>query len=477
MMNIVVFSVGPIFPQHVHGGSQKILREIALYWGKMGHQVNILCTFRRDNAEPFQLGQNVFVSPILHLKETYPEPYYTAPYNLANLIVDIRRAVEVADVLYVHDGELLYHFLYKDVPTVVSFRDFVYPDTLAGAFSFRRDLLILNSQYVAKCVVDAFSTFCPSVVERLRVIPNGINLLHFRPSSTNQIRKLISLPEAAIPILYPHRPDPRKGIYETIEVIAKLRQRLGKIGDHLRLLVPLWVDGQVANNSKHIYQTIYSQVQTYANELDVCDLIVYHPWISYELMPEYYSLGRATLCIGNFVEAFGNSCIESVACGTPCIVSRVATYRDLLPDRLITKVDYGDLEATVDAVQEAIKSRYNIDEAREFIDSTYGYERMLVEYERAITEVQLSSPLQENYSKPLSASDFLKIPAWCYYGNQGYYNDYSYGYDSNLIVQRLLKQVNFPTTVAEVLKAGFATSEIEKLLRAGLLVKSCSSYL
>ena len=119
-MNIVILSVGPIFREHVHGGSQKILREVSTYLGQAGHRVTILCTARQDNFEQFDLSPNVIVSPTLKFKETYPEPYYTAPYNLTNIILDIRRATNDADVLYLHDGELLYHFLYKDVPTLDS---------------------------------------------------------------------------------------------------------------------------------------------------------------------------------------------------------------------------------------------------------------------------------------------------------------------------------------------------------------------
>lgn len=67
-------------------------------------------------------------------------------------------------------------------------------------------------------------------------------------------------------------------------------------------------------------------------------------------MPAFYSLGRVTLCLGNFVETFGNVAYESLACNTPSIVARVGVHRTLLPDHLIDKVDYGDIDGAVDCV-------------------------------------------------------------------------------------------------------------------------------
>lgn len=470
-MKIAIFSVGPVFRDHMHGGSQKILREVAAHLGRAGHDVTVLCTSRSDNHEPFHLAPGVLVSPTLKFKETYPEPYYTAPYNLANVVVDVRRVAEGSDVLYLHDGELLYHFVYEDVPTVVSMRDFVYPDTLAGGLSFRRDLLVLNSEYVAGCVTDAFSSFRPSVAGRMRLIFNGVNLEHFRPSSTGRIRKLISLPEGAIPIIYPHRPDPRKGIYEALEAMAGLRRRLGTRGDRLRLLIPTWIDGKVSPKSKHVYQTVYDDVRARAAELGVSDLVIYHPWVSYDLMPEYYSLGRATLCLGNFVEACSNVSLEATACGSRCVVSRVASHRHLLPDDFASKVRYGDANASVDALEAAIGSPPDADAARDFIAARYSYERMLEGYEAALTGMAITPPLREEYAFSLNGDQFLKLPTWCDYRDGRCYNDYHYGYDDDPDLLSLLGHNALPAKVSDITSSGMSLAALERLLRSGSVTR------
>lgn len=474
-MKIAIFSVGPVFRDHVHGGSQKILREVAAHLGRAGHEVTILCTSRGDNHEPFRLAPGVLVSPTLRFKETYPEPYYTAPYNLANAIVDVRRASEGSDVLYLHDGELLYHFIYEDVPTVVSMRDFVYPDTLAGGLSFRRDLLVLNSEYVAGCVTDAFSSFRPSVISRMRLILNGVNLEHFRPRLTERIRKLIPLPEDAIPIIYPHRPDPRKGIYEAVEVVAGLRRRLGTRGDRLRLLVPIWIDGKVSPTSKHVYQTVYDEVRARAAELRVSDMVVYHPWVSYDLMPEYYSLGRATLCLGNFVEACSNVSLEATACGSRCVVSRVASHRHLLPDEFASKVQYGDVSAAVDALEAAIGPSPDADAARDFIGAKYSYERMLKGYEAALTGTTITPPLLEEYAFTLTGDQILKLPTWCDYRDGRCYNDYHYGYDDDPDLLLLLGRDALPAKVSDITSSGMSLEALERLLRLGSVTRGSAA--
>ncbi|OGJ15393.1 hypothetical protein A3K73_08010 [Candidatus Pacearchaeota archaeon RBG_13_36_9] len=86
MKKILVFSLGPVFKDYVHGGSQKILREVSLYLGERGNKIDIYCVERKDNYEIFSLGKNVTVYPKLKFKETFPLPYKTSPYSLWKVI-------------------------------------------------------------------------------------------------------------------------------------------------------------------------------------------------------------------------------------------------------------------------------------------------------------------------------------------------------------------------------------------------------
>ncbi len=478
-MRVTIFLIGSVFPNQGYGGAQKILREVALYLGQAGHHVTILCAKCQNNSEAFILGPNVTVLPILRLKESFPEPYYTAPYNLSGLIRDVHRYLDNSDVFYVHGGEFPFHFLHSHIPTAISFRDFVYPDNLANGLLVRRDRLILSSEYLAGCVADTFSLFCPAIANRIQVIPNGCELTRFKPTPPSRLQAQIPLPEDAIPILYPHRSDPKKGIYEALAVVQQLRQRLGTKGDRLRLLIPVWsttttttqtvaptLGATVTAPPTNEYDAVYQQ----AVELGIADLLVFHPWVGYDLLPEYYSLGAVTLCIGNFVEAFGNVQLESIACGTPCVLARVGSYRHVLPDALAAKVDHGDTEATVEAVMAAIATPYATETAREFLASHYSYDHMLRQYEHTLATLTLSAPVTEQYCDRLSPKDWLKLPTWCHQTSRGLYNDYKYGYETDPHLMSVLQQVSFPTTVENLLAQGLTLEHLEQWLSQGSLV-------
>lgn len=474
-----MFSVGPVFPNHVHGGSQKILREVAIHLGAEGHKVRVLCTRRSDNYTSFQLGANVQVLPILRLKPTYPEPYYTAPYNISHIIREVRRVVDASDVFYVHDAEFPFHDISSDTPTVVSFRDFVYPDTLVGAFGFRRDELILNCEYVADCVRDAFVPFLPEIMSRTHVVRNGIDLSHFRPlrlDANSEINTFLGeMPSADYTLLYPHRPDRRKGIFESVAITAEVQRRLAVHGKTVRLLIPRWIDSAVATESSHEYQSIYSTVLSSAKELGVADRVHIHSWVPYAQMPDYLSIGNVTLSVGNFVEAFGNVHLESVACGTPAVVSQVAAHSYNLPEPIVRKVAYGDIFASADAVFKSCTEQFNVDVARTYLAKNFSFQAMLAGYEHIFTSVKVKPPLELHYIDSLNSSAWVRLAAWCRSDGQGIYNDYAYNRVSHPRRMRLALAASQPVQVSCLEDEGFSLEDVSREIDDGILVLCTSA--
>lgn len=469
-MDVAIFSMGPVFPDAVHGGSQKTLRELAVALSEHGHRCRILCTRRSDNKDAFTLADHTTVHPTLEFKESYPEPYYAAPYRLRNVITDIRDVLDESDIFYIHDAELVYHFLYDQIPTAVAVQDFVYPDTLAGALGFRRDRLIVTSDYVRDCVLSTFESFCEIGEADLRVVPNGFDADEYRRCDATVMRTRLSLQPDDIAILYPHRPDPRKGLFEAIETIALLRLHIrAETWRRLRLLVPRWVDSNLGEDDGHIYRRIYGEARARAAELGMPDLLIVHDWVPLHLMPAYYSSGIATLCVGNFIEAFGNVSLESELCGTPAIVSRVGAQRSILPDHLVGKVDYGDAEGAAELLARIIVEGVAVSGARAFISTNYPKQKTTSGYVDAICSTQRRKALESAIPAPPEAGDRFDIPPWCALLERGYYNDYEYGYCNDERLLGLLRAGALPSDRGSLIARGVTAACLEGWERAGLL--------
>jgi glycosyltransferase involved in cell wall biosynthesis len=430
MKKILIFSLGPIFKDYVHGGSQKVLREVSLYLGKKGNKIDIYCVERKDNKEIFKLGKNVTVYPKLKFKETFPSSYKTSPYNLWKIIETLNDEIKKHDVLYIHDAGLNFNLLCNsDIPTIISLRDFLYPETLLGAFNFRRDKIIVNSLHTLESLKYTVGNYNPDIEKRVKLIENGINLNLFKKTKPNKIFNLIEgkINKEDKIILYPHRPDPSKGIYQAIELVRRLV--FDESIKNIKILIPRYIDEDV-NNDLTPY---YNKIKEIGKKLNIEKNILFHKWVPYELMPEYYSLGDLTLSIGNFIEAFGSNVgLESLSCGTPVIMSLVGGQRYTLPENLIPKVPYDDLDKTKKIAKNILlkKDKFDAIKIRKFIKTKFSYEKMLKEYEMIFQNTNISKPLPIKFPKiKIKKSNFIISP-WCCLTDLGIYNDYEYRYYS-----------------------------------------------
>jgi glycosyltransferase involved in cell wall biosynthesis len=465
---ILIFNIGPVFKDHVHGGSQKILRDIAIYLGERGHSVTILCVSRKDNKIPFNLSKKVIVKPILKFKETFPSSYKTSPHNLLNIIKIISSEIKKHDVFYSHGSGLNFPFLYNmQIPTIISLRDFVYPETLVGAFNFKRDKLIVNSTSVKEVVLNSMGKFIKNLSDRLILIENGIDFSFFKRKEPSNIFKYLEkgINKNDKVVLYPHRPETSKGIFDTMELVKRLKFD-HKIKD-IKLLIPKYFDEEMDSG----LESHYLNLLKIAEEKGIAENIIFHKWIPYELMPEYYSLGDLTLVIGNFIEAFGsNTTIESLGCGTPVIISKVGALRTTLPDNLIPKIDYGDI---IQLEKNAVKLLQNKDlnfdnqKIKDYLINHFSYKRMLESYEDILCNTKIMNELDIKIidEKPES----IKIAPWCYLTTRGIYSDYDYKtIEISPELYTLLKNSK-KNSIEEIIEPKLK-SEIDELIKEGIFI-------
>ena len=238
---IAAFSMTPLFPDFAMGGGQVQLKKVALHLGELGHRLTILSTQREGSITPFKWHENVEIRPILRFKQPYPEPYFTPLYHIANAMRYVGDAIADADIHYSHDGGLIFPLVYQAKPTVISLRSIIYPETLQCAFLFQGDEWILPSEHTRASYAAAVSQFAPDVGDRMHTIHNGFDWDVYRYKPPSAIFEVIPAEVADHKVmLFPHRPDTNKGIYEVVQVARRLVHELG--WDDLRVLVPRWLD-------------------------------------------------------------------------------------------------------------------------------------------------------------------------------------------------------------------------------------------
>lgn len=465
-MHIVMFSINPLFPNTVMGGAPKHLQNIAIYMGELGHNVTILCTRPDETAQPFYWQERVHVLPILPFKQPFPQPYAVPAYDMAAILQQVGDFLQKADRFYMHDGEFLFPYAYQDIPTVISLRDNVYPETLLGGFLFQGSKLILISNHSRRYFESTVGRFFPGLKDRIEVIHNGLDWQKFKPTTPEKILDIIPLdPDAQPIVLHPHRPEESKGIQQTIAVVDLLVHKYGH--QNLKALAPKWLDLQATPELNEFYHSIETDIQQRGLQQN----FIFHGWIPQELMPEYYSMGSVTFSLGHFVESFGNAVYESMGCGTPTIAARIATHRELMPDHLIDKVDFGDIEgAAARAHQIITRKRRTSSEAMAYLHGHFSTDRQLQAYAEAILKAEKAEPLQ--YQHPaMTENTRYRLAPWCYHaGGRGVYHDFHANYRQMENFLPLFEQYPNGFTLAEAAQYYVSEADVMTQYREGFLV-------
>lgn len=464
-MNIVMFSINPLFPDVVMGGAPKHLKNIAIHLGESGHDVTILCTQVPDSWVEFQWHEHVTVKPVLRFKQPFPQPYEVPAFEMANILQIVGDHLKQADRFYMHDGEFLFPFAYHSVPTVVSLRDNVYPETLLGGFLSQGDKLILISEYSRQYYQHSVGRFFPEFSDRVEVIHNGIDWDRFRPVQPGRILDILPVRPGQRPVLlHPHRPEESKGIRQTIALIDALVHQHG-ITDIL-VLAPKWLDVQLTAELREFYDSIEALIETRG----LRENFFFHQWIPHDLMPEYYSLGSVTVSLGYFSESFGNAVYESMGCGTPSIAARVSTHRELMPDELLDKVDFGDIDAAAQKTARIIREgRRTSPAAMAYLHENYSINRQLSRYADTILSARKVNPLV--YVHPvLDDQTQYRLAPWCYVAGRGIYHDFKAEYltDDRLVQVCDLRPNGF--VKADALAAGLDGDTFSTYCTEGYIV-------
>jgi len=151
--------------------------------------------------------------------------------------------------------------------------------------------------------------------DRIGVVPCGVNLDLFRPMDKKDARRQLGLAPEDPMLLFVGRFDPSKGIDRLLSTMTHLKHR-----EDLRLVI-IGGDGDQSPE--------YRRLQTVTSELGIQNAVSFAGRVDQKDLPPYYSAADI-LVVSSYYESFGLVGLESLACGTPVVSTRVGVLEDLL---------------------------------------------------------------------------------------------------------------------------------------------------
>ena len=150
-------------------------------------------------------------------------------------------------------------------------------------------------------------------LEKISVIPCGVNLKLFRPIPKIVARQKIGLNGGNI-ILFVGRIERLKGIDNLIRAMAYLEQSRPE----------LLIVGEDGNRQGEM-----NNLKNLAEDLGVADSVSFSGLVDHEKLPDFYN--AADVCVlPSYYESFGLVPLEALACGTPVVATNVGDLQNII---------------------------------------------------------------------------------------------------------------------------------------------------
>ncbi len=162
-------------------------------------------------------------------------------------------------------------------------------------------------------------------MQRIHVIPPGVDLNHFCPMPKAEARRRLGLPEDHRMLLFVGRLEPLKGVDTLLQAIAILKQSRSDATDDLCLSV---IGGPESDAEDDVEM---ARLKRLRQDLGLGAFVTFLGSKSQETLQYYYSAAEAVVMPSHY-ESFGMVALEAMACGTPVIASEVGGLAYLIQD-------------------------------------------------------------------------------------------------------------------------------------------------
>jgi D-inositol-3-phosphate glycosyltransferase len=170
----------------------------------------------------------------------------------------------------------------------------------------------------------------------IRIVPCGVNLGLFRPIDKKTASRYLDCNGEKI-VLYVGRINALKGVDQLLGAMALLNQQK----------VKLVIVGGGEQSCSEI-----ERLNDQAERLEIQRSVVFEGLVKQELLPYYYS--AADVCVvPSYYESFGLVTLESLACGTPVVATKVGCAEHAIRDG---KTGYLVVDNTPATLADAIKT-------------------------------------------------------------------------------------------------------------------------
>ncbi len=306
------------------GGMNVYVRELARALGDLGIGVDI---FTRDHPEATsKIEQIAPMVRVVHLPGGDPEvPMEGLFRHLPQFLEALQQFQRENRLAYqvVHShywlsgwiGRALAHSL--TLPHVVTFHTLglIKMQSRAGEVEPLRRAQVEQELMASAARIIAFSPHERDAMarlygadpERIVLAPCGVDLSMFRPLDQQHASERLGLNGGKV-FLYVGRLEPLKGLELLLQTAAQL-----ETCHEVRVLVV----GGAANGDREL-----DRIHSLARDLDVEDVFDFVGRVEHEELPFYYN--AADVCVvPSYYESFGLAALESMACGTPVVATRV----------------------------------------------------------------------------------------------------------------------------------------------------------